>query len=97
MSAEVAAREEKCGRHCDRRIPIFKKVLRHSQGLIGHAATIAASYCKNECVSLNFQVQAAKLGEAGVVTAPISKNYDLICTQINANLATFATAANAAT
>lgn len=94
LSCEVAAREEKRGRPSDRRISIFKDVLGSSKGLLGHAATISASYAKNERVSLNFQVQAAKLGEAGVVTAQISKNYDLICTRINASLATFATAAD---
>jgi uncharacterized coiled-coil protein SlyX len=68
-------------------------VLGFSHDLLEHAATVSKSYSKNERVSLNFQVQAAKLGEAGIVTGQISKNYDLICAQINANLAQFATAA----
>ncbi|MDR3527442.1 MAG: PAS domain-containing protein [Rhizomicrobium sp.] len=93
ISCELLARDVQLARMSDRRIPVFKDVLGYSQGLLGQAATVAASYGKNERVSLNFQVQAAKLGDAGVVTGQISKNYDLICSQINASLAKFATAA----
>jgi aerotaxis receptor len=93
ISVEVLARDAKLNRSYDRRIPIFKEVLGFSRGLLDHAAAVSTSYAKNERVSLNFQVQAAKLGDAGLVTGQISKNYDLICAQINANLVQFATAA----
>ena len=93
IAQEIIARDAKLARVVDRRIPVFKDVLAHSKGLLSQAATVAAGYGKNERVSLNFQVQAAKLGDAGVVTGQISKNYDLICSQINASLANFAAAA----
>lgn len=93
LSSEVAARDAQLGRTGDRRIPLFKNVLTFSKSLLDHSSTVSASYAKNERVSLNFQVQAAKLGDAGVVTGQISKNYDLICAQINASLDKFAASA----
>jgi PAS domain S-box len=93
LACEVVARDEKLSRPSDQRIPIFRDVLAAAKKLIDHAATVSAGYAKNERVSLNFQVQAAKLGDAGVVTGQISKNYDLICAQINAALGKFATSA----
>lgn len=93
LASEVLARDLKLSRTSDRRIPVFKDVLVAAKKLLEHAAVVSASYAKNERVSMNFQVQAAKLGEAGVVTGQISKNYDLICAQINSSLDKFAASA----
>lgn len=94
MAMEVAARDTALGRASDMRIQRFNDVLASARNLLSEAAVVSASYAKNERVSLNFQVQAAKLGETGAVTGQISKNYDLICAQINASLDKFTAAAS---
>ncbi len=94
LAGEVAARDKMLSRDSDGRIKRFGDVLECARALLTEAATVSASYTKNERVSLNFQVQAAKLGEAGAATGQISKNYDLICAQINASLEKFTATAN---
>ncbi len=93
MNSEVLARDAKIGRASDMRLPIFKDVLASSRSLLDHATTVSASYARNEGVSRTLQAQTAKLGDAGMVAGQISKNYDLICAQINAGLGQFAAAA----
>ena len=95
LAGEAAARDAVLNRAGDGRIKRFADVLDSARALLKEAAVVSASYSKNERVSLNFQGQAAKLGAAGAVTGQISKNYDLICAQINASLAKFTAAAGA--
>jgi aerotaxis receptor len=93
LASEVTARDAALNRASDVRIQRFADVLASARNLLSEAAVVSAGYAKNERVSLNFQVQAAKLGETGAVTGQISKNYDLICAQINTSLEKFTTSA----
>lgn len=94
LAAEVTARDGALHRRSDMRLQRFGDVLASARALLSEAAVVSAGYAKNERVSLNFQVQAAKLGETGAVTGQISKNYDLICAQINTSLEKFITSAH---
>jgi len=89
LSKEVAARDLQLGRRPNGRIDRFGELVTASRSLLEHAAAVFSAYSKNEYVSLNFQIQAAQLGTAGAAISQISKNYDLISTEIKQSMDRF--------
>jgi len=89
LSKEVAARDIQLGRSPDSRVKRFGELVTASRSLLEQAETVFSAYSKNEYVSLNFQIQAAQLGTAGAAISQISKNYDLISSEIRQSMDRF--------
>jgi len=89
LAAELAACDIKRGRPADTRLASCAEIAAASTSLLEQAGAIFGAYTENAYVSLNFQVQAAQLGEAGAAIGEISRNYDMISAAIKKNMERF--------
>ncbi len=94
LAAEVAARNTVLGRSQDRSLSIFSDLLASAKALLTRADVISQAYSRCAYVPLNFQVQAAHLGDAGVSIGEITKNYNDISAEINRSMIRFIASAH---
>lgn len=93
LAEETTARDAQCGRSTDEIIRRFGQLAGAASDLLTDANSILDAYATNQHVALNFQVQAAQLGSAGLAIGQISKNYDFISGEIRQSLGRFGTSA----
>ncbi len=86
LSKELCARDVHMRRPTDGIVLLFESLLQASRSLLEKADTISAAYARNEYVTLNFQIQAAQLGQEGATIGVISSNYNRISGDIKSNM-----------
>lgn len=93
LSQEIIARNTQLRKNPDPRIAIFNELVALSSSLLKQAEIIFNAYSLNEYVPLNLRIQAAKLGPSGKTIDVLSNNYNVISSEIRANMNEFITSA----
>jgi len=93
LSGELIARANILNGPADERVDRFTNIQSAAMSLMDEANKIFSAFAENAYVSLNFQVQAAKLGQAGAAIGEISRNYDDISGSIRHNMESFVASA----
>jgi len=89
LSKEITARDEQLGRTPDDTIAFFNELVDAARTLLRHTGVISTAYEQNEHVPLNFQVQAAQLGQDGAAIGVVSNNYNIISVEIKKSMGRF--------
>lgn len=94
LSQELQARDRQIEQQDGQRLSAFDELVTEGSDLLTQAAMIGAAYERNAYVPLNFQILAAQLGPHGAAVGVVSSNYDLISSEIRANLQRFSASAH---
>ena len=89
LSKELSSRDIALSREHDADVAYFDELAESARSLLRQTESISEAYARNKYVPLNFQVQAAQLGQDGTAISVISNNYNIISAEIKSSLDKF--------